>query len=138
MHFADEALAHAGIRPVFIALPTSQQGAGDAVETRAVQLEIAPEGPIEKAFRVVSRDRRMLEVEFELAVNIGEVNIAQEAAFFGHLLIKRSTRNRRVEHELVEVGVVGDGVLDFGDDVVWGVMLESDNGRALYADSGLA
>ena len=53
----------------------------------------------------------MLEVEAELAVNVRQVDVEQPA-LFGHVAIERRARHRRVEHELVQVGLVRDGVLD--------------------------
>ena len=138
MHLAGEALTDARIGPDFVALPSGQQRARNAVQTRAIGLEIAPERPIKKAFRVVTRDGGVLEIELELAVNVGVVHVAQHASLIRHLLIQRRARHRSVQHELMKVSVVGNGVLNFGDDVVRGVMLEPDNGRSLHANAVLS
>src|SRR5215469_4536058 len=103
MHLACESLTHAGIGPVLVALPACQQGAGNSIKARTVHLEIAPKRPIQEALRILPRNRGMLEIEFELAVNVGVIHIRQHAPFLYHLLIEWRTRNRRVEHELMEV-----------------------------------
>src|SRR6266567_4577610 len=66
-------------------------------------------------------------------MDIGELNVGEQTTLSGHLLVKRRAGNRRVEHELVEVGLIADCRFDFFDDVVWRVVLKSDNGRALHA-----
>ena len=71
-------------------------------------------------------------------MNISIVDVGQHTAFFRHLLIQGRSRDRRVELELVEVGVVGDGVFNLAKDVIRGVMLEPDDRRSLYANTVLA
>src|SRR6266700_1602785 len=78
---------------VFIAFVSRQQGSRNAIEARPVELEVAPEGPVEKTFGVFPRNRSMFEIELELPMDIGVVHIAQQTAFFRHLLIERSSRH---------------------------------------------
>ena len=71
-------------------------------------------------------------------MDIGGVNVRQQTALFGHFLVKRRARNRRVQHELVEVGLVADRRFDFLGDVVGRMVLESDDGRALHSNAVFA
>ena len=79
----------------------------------------------------------MLEVERVLAVNVGQVHIEQ-AVLPGHLGIERRARDWRVEHELVQIGLVRDGVLDLFVDVLRRVVFQPDNGGAQQHDAVLA
>jgi len=53
--------------------PALQRGPADAIDTRAIEFKIADEGPIEEALGVVAPDGSVAEVEFELAVNVGDM-----------------------------------------------------------------
>ena len=75
----------------------------------------------------------MPEVEFVLPVDIRELHICQQTPLIGHFLVQRRAGNRRIEHELVEVGRVADRRFDLLGDVLWRVMLQADDGRALYS-----
>ena len=97
---------------IVIALPALEDGVADAEQAGAVALEVEAEGPVEQALGVIAGDGGVLEIEFELAVNVGQIDAVEHAAFFFHLLEQRRSRDRRVEHELVEVRSVRDGVLD--------------------------
>src|SRR5579871_4555014 len=128
MHLARKPFAHTRVGPVFVALPAGQQRTRDTVKAWSVHLEITPKRPIEEALRIVPRKSRVFEIEFELTMNVGIVDIAQHAPLFGHLLIEWGSWHRRVEHELVKVGVVSDRVLNLGDHVVWRVMFQANDG----------
>ena len=75
------------------------------------------------------------EVELVLAVDVGQIDVIEHPPLRLHLRVQRRARHRRVQHELVAVGVVRDGVLDLGADVVGRVVLQADDGRALHADA---
>lgn len=51
-----------------------------------------------------------LKLNFELPVRVGVVRVFQQTSLFRHL---RSSRSRRVQHELVEFGIVGHGKARF-------------------------
>ena len=89
-----------------------QRGLADAEQAGAVALEIAGESSVQKTLGIVARNGGVPEVELELPVDIGQVHLVEQAPFVLHLLIQGRAGHRRVEHELVEVGVVGDGELD--------------------------
>ncbi len=63
---------------------------------------------------------------------------SEQPALFLHLVIERRTRNGRVQHELVEIGLVRDGVLDLGGDVFGCVMFQPQNGGPQENDAVLA
>ena len=76
-----------------------------------------------------------LEVELVLAVDVGQVHVVEHAALLRHLGVQRRAGHGRVEHELVEIGVVRDGVLDLRSDVLGRVVLQADDGRAQQLDA---
>ena len=80
----------------------------------------------------------MLEIELELPMNVGVINAAQHAPLLRHLLVKRGSRDRRVQHELMKVGIMRHRVLDLRHDVVGRVVLEADDGGSLDANAVLA
>ena len=82
----------------------------------------------------------MLEIKLELAMDIGQVNGIQHAPLFLHfsIYIERSTRNRRVQHELVEIGFAADGVLNLCGNVGRCVVLQANDRGTLHADAVLA
>lgn len=63
----------------------------------AVHLEIALERPVEKRLGVLARDRRMPELELELAVNVCEVDALEEPALRLDLPVERRPGHGRVE-----------------------------------------
>ena len=67
-----------------------------------------------------------------------QVHTVEHAAFVGHLLEQRRARDGSVEHELVEVGLVGDGVLDLRLNVLGSVMFQADDCGALHANAMFA
>ena len=69
-----ETRADARISIVLVSPPAIQGRAADAVDARAVALEIAPEGPVQKAFRILAGDGGVLEIERVLPVDIGQVD----------------------------------------------------------------
>ena len=80
---------------------------------------------------------RVAVVEDELPVNVAGVKFA---FVFHHALgrkfrVQRRAGDGRVEHELVEVGIVSGGVVDRRVDVFQGVVLEADDRRAEHADA---
>src|SRR5271157_606914 len=97
---------------IVVTLPTLEDGFANPEQAWSVALEVEAEGPIEQALRVVARDGRVLEVELELPVDVGEVHAVEHAAFLLHLLEERGARHRSVQHELVEVGAVRDRIFD--------------------------
>src|ERR1035437_7260248 len=131
------ALADAAIRVVLVAHIAGEGGAADAEQAGAVAFEIALEGPIQQTGGLLARDGGVLEVEGVLAVDIGQVHIDQ-APLFGHLEIERRAGDRRVEHELVQIGLVRDGALDLLDDVFRRVMFQTDDGGAEQHDAVFA
>src|SRR5690242_6668580 len=95
-----------------VALPALERRAANPVDARTVPFVVAPERVIEESLRLVARNGRMPEIELVLAVNVREIHIEQPA-FTRHLAIERRSRHWRVQHELMEVRVVLDRVLDF-------------------------
>src|SRR5208283_333155 len=128
LRLARKTLANAGVGVVLITLPAIQYRPAHAIKAGTIALKIAPESPIEEALRIVARDGCMPEVELELAMNVGGVHVRQQASLLTHFLIKRRTRNRRVEHELVKIGLVRNRCFNFLDDVVGRMVLQSDDG----------
>src|SRR5690349_10569042 len=111
-YFPFEAFPDTRVRMVLITFPTRQRSAANAVQARSVAFEVAAECPLQESFGFLSRNCRVLKVEFVLPVNVGEIYTLQHAALRLHLRIKRCARDRRVEHELMEVGFVRHSVLD--------------------------
>ena len=100
-------------------------------------LEIAVEGPQhELAFHAVG-DVRMAVVEDQLPVDVAGVELAGvlHQPLGRQLGVQRRAGDRRVEHELVEVGVVAGGVVDRRVDVFRRVVLQADDRRAQHADA---
>ena len=73
----------------------------------------------------VARDGGVLEIELVLAVDIGQVHAFEHASLLAHLGVERRAGHRRVEHELVEIGIVRHGVLDLRADVLRRVVLQT-------------
>src|ERR1022692_4325200 len=128
--FAVKALAHAQVRMVLVAHPALKGSAANPKETGAVALEVPAESRVDELLRLFARNGGMLEIETVLPVDVRQVDIIQQPALQGHLVVERRARNRRVEHELVEVGLVRDGALDLFADVLRRVMLQPQNGGA--------
>ena len=80
----------------------------------------------------------MSEIEFVLAVNVGQIDSVQHPSLLGHLLIKRRSRYRRVQHELMKVSVMRDGIFNFFRDVVAGVMFQANDRGTQHADAMFA
>ena len=76
-------------------------------------------------------------VEDELPVDVAEVILAGvlHAPLGRQLGVQRRAGDGRVEHELVEIGIVADGVLDGLVDVFRRVVLQADDRRAQHADA---
>src|SRR5271157_760020 len=123
---------------IVVTLPTLEDGFANPEQAWSVALEVEAEGPIEQALRVVARDGRVLEVELELPVDIGEVNTAEHPAFLLHLLEERRARHWRVQHKLMEVGAMRNRIFDFLLNVFRRVVLEPDDGRTQQLDTVLA
>ena len=117
-----EALAHALIRVVLVALPALEDCVAHAKEAWSVDLEIPPERPVEERFRVVPRDGRMAEVELELAVDVRRVYAFEDAAFRRDLPVELRAGRGSVEHELMKIRVMVDGVFDLVRQVLRGVV----------------
>jgi len=135
LHFAGKALANTGIGIISVAPPALQHGLAHAVQAGAVALKIVEKGPIEKAFGVFAGNGGVLEVEFELAVDVGEVHEIEHAALFFHFAVEWRARHWRVEHELMEIGLVAASVLDLVGDIGGCMVLQANNRGALHADA---
>ena len=72
--FALVAFTDASVGMIPILAPALQRGAADAVDAGAVAFEIAAEGPVQEVLGVVARDGGVLEIEFVLAVDVGQVD----------------------------------------------------------------
>src|ERR1017187_10233620 len=131
------ALADAAIRVVLVAQVAGAGGAADAKEAGAVAFEIALECPIQQTGGLLARDGGVLEVESVLAVDIGQVHVEQ-APLPGHLGIERRTGDRGVEHELVQIGLVGEGMLDLFVNVLRRMVFQADDSGAEQHDAVLA
>src|SRR5580700_8818672 len=68
------ALAHARVGVILITLPALEDRVADAEQAGAIALEVKAEGPVQQSLRFLPRNRRMLEVELELSMNVGEVD----------------------------------------------------------------
>ena len=79
----------------------------------------------------------MLEIEPVLAVNVGQIDAWQHESLLVHLGKQRRAGHRRVEHELVEVGIVRHRVLQFGLDILGGMVFQAHNGRTQQFDAVL-
>ena len=79
----------------------------------------------------------MAVVEDQLPVDVAEVVLALvlHQALGRKLGVQRRAGDRRVEHELVEVGVVPGGVVDRLVDVLGRVVFQADDRRAEHADA---
>ena len=132
-----DTVADAGIRVVPVGLPAFQHRSDQAVEAGAVDLEIAAKGPKEKFFLPAVPDVRVAVVEAVLAVGVGggELRFGQERAVAAVPFVQGRARVRRVEHELVEIGVVAHGVVDDAVHVLRGVGFQADDRRAQDADA---
>ena len=86
----------------------------------------------------LARDGGVLEVEGVLAVDVGQVDVRACGPAAAISVIERRAGHRRVEHELVEIGLVRDGVLDLFVDVLGRVMFQPDDGGAQQHDAVLA
>src|SRR5207248_6731394 len=102
-------LANAWVGILLVASPALKDGLAHAIKAGSIALEIAPEGPVEEPLRVVTGNSAVQEVEFVLTVDVGVVHVGEQTTFSGDLLVKWRAGNRRVEHELMEVGLVVDG-----------------------------
>ena len=88
-------------------------------------------------FGILARNGRVLEVEPVLAVNVGQIDAWQHAPLRFHLGKQRRAGHRRVEHELVEVGIVRHRVFEFGLDVLGGMVFEAHDGGPQQLDAVL-
>ena len=94
------------------------------------------ESQVEELPGLLARNRRVLEIEGVLAMDVGQVDVEQPALLL-HVVIERRARNRRVEHELVEIGLVRDGVFDLAGDILRRVMFQAQNSGAQQHDAVL-
>ena len=62
--------------------------------------------------RLVAPDGCVREVELELAMDVRQIDVGQDASLRRELAIERRAGNRRVQHELVGIGLVCDSVID--------------------------
>jgi len=120
-----------------VRVPALQHGADQAVEARAVDLEVAAEGGDEVLFLAAVPDVRVAVVEAVLPVGVGgrEGRFGKERPVAAVHFVERRAGVRGIEHELVEVGVVAHGVIDDAVHVLGGVVLQADDGRAQDADA---
>jgi hypothetical protein len=114
----------------FVALPAGQQGADQACQAGAVFLKIPFEGPQQKTFLLAAFDMGMPVVESVLTVRRRAALhvFTQQRIVLPVDVIKGGARNRGVEHELVKIRVVADGVCDDLVDIFGRVVLQPDNG----------
>ena len=76
------------------------------------------------------------EIELQLSVNIRQVELgnSQERAFRLLFGVQGRAGDGRVEHELMEVRVVADGMIDDFIDVFRRMLLDADDARTEHAD----
>src|SRR6185369_14859440 len=115
--------------------PAFQRGAADAIDAGTIALEVATKGAVEQTLRVLARDRGVAEVEPVLPVDVGQVYVRQHSPLAAHLGEQRRARYRRVEHELVEIGIVRYRVLDLVVNILRGMVLQPDDRRAQQLDA---
>ena len=99
---------------VLVVFPAEQSRPNYADDTGAVDIEVPLERPLQEIGFLAVLDVRVLVIEPVLSVGIRQFDFAfvQEGACCLVLGVQRRTGNGRVEHELVELGVVVDGVFD--------------------------
>ena len=122
---------------VLVPPPAGQRGAHDPHRARTVDAEIAIERPEHDLGRLLVGQVRVAVVEDRLPVDVAEVILAfvLHHALGRQLGVQRRAGDGRVEHELVEVGIVADGVVDRLVDVFRRVVFQADDGRAQHADA---
>ena len=83
--------------------------------------------------RIGPRNRRVAEIEALLPVNVRQIHVEQPP-LLPHLAVQRRPGHGRVQHELVQVGVVRDRVLDLRRQVLGRVVLQPDDRRPQQHD----
>ena len=127
-----ELCANSRFGMVLLPLPSVEKRLADAKQTRPVCLIILPERAIKKPLRLVTRNRGVPEVELELPMNVGELHIVEHPPLFPHLPIQRGTWHRRIQHELMKIRAIGNGVVDVALDVLRRVVLQPDYCRSQH------
>jgi hypothetical protein len=131
-----KALANPPVRVVLVPLPPLERRADEPADARPVEFEVATKRPEQELGLLTVGDVRVSEVELELSVDVGGGALArvQQRPPRPELLVQRRAGDGGVEHELVKVRVVADGVVDDLIDVLGRVLLQPDDGRAEHAD----
>src|ERR1051325_9761865 len=80
-------------------------------------------------------DVRMLVVEDRLAMDFAGMNVGLDFSLRRELGVQGGAGDRRVEHELVKIGVVRDGAVDGAVNGRRRVLLQADNAGAEDADA---
>ena len=101
-----------------------------------LHLEIALEGAQQELGFLAVLDVRMAVIELQLPVGIGHqgFGIAQQRAVGLVFGVQRRAGNGRVKHELVELGVVADRVIDHFVDVLRRMLFQADDARTEHAN----
>ena len=134
---ATEAGADARVGVVAVAKPSLHGRARHAQDARPVGLEIAAERLQQPVCLGPRRQMRVPVGKTQLAVHVGAVLPLriQQRPLLLVLLEQRRAGHRRVEHELMELRVVADRVLDRFGHVVRSVLLQTDDGGTEDADT---
>lgn len=131
-----EACPDACVGMVLVPLPAPQRGPDDADDARTVQLEVPAERSQQEFPFLPIANVRVPEIKSQLPVNIRHrefVDIQHRA--LGHLGgVKRRSGDRRVEHELMKVGVVRNCMIDHLIDVLGRVLLQADDAGTEHVD----
>ena len=126
-----EAPTNSWIRVVLVPFPTGQTGPHEPGDTGPVDLKIAAERPQQQFRFLAVRDVRVPVVENELPVDVAHLVLAfvLHPSLGRQFSVKWRTRNRSVEHELVEVGGVTHGAVDDSVDIRWSLIFQPDDRR---------
>src|SRR3989304_3269254 len=128
--------ADASVRVVLVTFPTLEQRTNDSDGAGTIDLKIPLEGAQEELAFPAVLDVGVPEIELQLSVNIRQMELGNSKERTFRLLFGVQGRacDGRVEHELMEVRVVADGMIDDFIDVFRRMLLDADDARTEPAD----
>ena len=114
---------------VLVTSPTLKQRANDSDNARAIDREIAVEGPQQQLAFLAVLDVGVPEIELQLSMDIRQMVLGnpKERAFGLLFSVQGCAGDGCVEHELMEVRVVPDSMIDDFVDVFRRMLLDADN-----------
>ena len=125
--FTAETFADALFRMVFISDIALQESVGNAQDAGPIDFVVTLKSAQQELSRLLARNVRVTEIECQLPVCVGQIHILQKGSLASVLLIEGCARHRRVQHELVKVRIVGDGIIDDLVNFFGRVRFQSDN-----------